>query len=62
MRMISLKNCYIIWYIIEFSDISGVPRRVWLMISYTEIVYDIILKIHDIIDDIIYLTISCPIS
>ena len=32
------------------------------MISYTEIVYDIILKIHDIIDDIIYITISCPIS
>jgi len=39
-------------------DISGVPRRGWLMISYTEIEYDILLKIHDIINDIIYLTIS----
>ena len=32
------------------------------MISYTEIVYDIILNIHDIIYDIMYITISYPIS
>ena len=67
--MISYKNYYIMWYILEFSDISGVPRRVGpmisydiSMISYTISVSDIILKVHDIVYDIIYITISCPIS